>query len=128
MVDFWVERFNRYVIETIGQQVGSPEDRLLTLTRLVKREGLDLHEITFRAWAAQDSDIAAKVREVDHGRYAFIRSLFEEMGFAGEELEMRTRIWLIVASARCTMDFPVSEDMPGDIFEQSHTFLVRKPM
>ena len=124
MVDYWVERFNTYVIDQIQHVAGSPEDRLLTLMRLVKREGLDLYDITFRAWAAQDPKIAAKVREVDLARYRFIRSLFAEIGFEGEELELRTRIWLVVAAANSTVTFP--DDGTGDLFEKSHPFFVRK--
>lgn len=125
MVDFWVERFNRYVIERIGHLAGSPEDRLLSLMRLVKREGLDLYDITFRAWAAQDPKIAAKVREVDLARYRFIRELFEEMGFEGEALELRTRMWLVFAAANSTVGFP--DDGFEDLFERSHSIFVQKP-
>lgn len=126
VVDFWVARFNRYVIDTISQFEGPPEARLLSLMKLVKREGLHLYDLTFRAWAAQDPEIAAKVREVDRARYVFIKGLFEEMGFSGQELELRTRVWLVFASAQSTVVFPEGDTADPDCFVSSHAFFTRK--
>ena len=126
IVDFWVERYNRYVIETIGQFEGPAEYRLLSLMKLVKREGLDLYDITFRAWAAHDERIAKKVRAVDLERYAFIRGLFEEIGFSGDELELRTRIWLVFAAASSSISFPEDAVDANDLFVASHEVFTRK--
>lgn len=126
VVDFWVERYNRYVIETIEQFEGSPEDRLRSLMKLLKREELDAYDMTFRAWAVHDPGIAKRVRQVDLTRYGFIRGLFEEMGFEGTDLELRTRIWLVFAAANATVSFPVSSEIGEDLFVESHAFFVGK--
>ena len=126
IVDFWVERYNRYVIETIGQFEGPAEYRLLSLMKLVKREGLDLYDTTFRAWAAHDERIAKKVRAVDLERYAFIQGLFEEIGFSGDELELRTRIWLVFAAASSSISFPEDAGGTNELFVASHEIFTRK--
>ena len=126
VVDFWVERYNRYVFKTIGQQKGPAEDRLLSLMKLIRREGLDLYDTTFRAWAAHDERVAERVRSVDHARYVFIRGLFEEMGFFGDELELRTRIWLVFAAANSSVSFPGDAGGIDDPFVASHEIFTRK--
>ena len=126
VVGFWVERYNHYVIETIGQLEGPAEYRLLSLMKLVKREGLDLYDTTFRAWAAHDGRIAEKVRQVDHARYVFIRGLFDDMRFSGDELELRTRIWLVFAAASSSVSFPGDAGGIDDPFVASHEIFTRK--
>ena len=61
---------------------------------------------------------------MDNGRYRFIRSLFEQMGFQGAELEMRTRVWLVYASAHGTLTFKGDERIDDDSFVQSHEFFI----
>ena len=125
IVEFWVQRFNVYVIETIGASEGSGEEKLLSLMKLVKSEGLNLYDTTFRAWGAKDPKIAAKVHQVDIARYEFLKTLFGEMGFVGEELETRTRLWLIFASAQAAVNFPDSSPNPDDFVALSHEFFTR---
>lgn len=60
--------------------------------------GLASYDIAMRTWAAQEPSVAEVLAEVDRNRYAFVRSLFKEMGFKGEELEIRTRIFAVANS------------------------------
>ena len=66
----------------------------------IQRQRLDRYDIAFRSWAAQEPAVAAMVEEVDTNRYKFVRSLFSEMGFRGNNLEDRVRIWLVFQSAQ----------------------------
>jgi len=53
------------------------------------------------------------VKKVDFARYRFIRSLFEQMGFTGDELEDRVRIWLVFQSAQRTVSVPKAAGSAG---------------
>lgn len=103
VIDYWAAAFTEYVVQTISAMDAPPEERLLKLSELVDRESLDRYDIAFRSWAAQNPSIAEKVRKVDEARYAYVRSLFAEMGFTGAELEMRVDIWLVYHSAQNTV-------------------------
>lgn len=126
IIEYWVQRFNAYVIETVSAIEGSGEEKLLALMKLVNQEGLNLYDTTLRAWAAKDSKIAAKILEVDLDRYKLLKSLFSEMGFEGEELEIRTRIWLIFASGQAAVNFPDSGANPDDFIALTHEFFTRR--
>jgi hypothetical protein len=43
----------------------------------------------------KDSETRRILQRIDRTRYEGVRSLFEEMGFAGDELEMRTQTFVI---------------------------------
>ena len=56
---------------------------------------LNRYDIAIRAWAAHDPVAAGMVKDVDEFRLKYVRSLFEEMGFVGDDLEMRTRTMVV---------------------------------
>ena len=110
---YWAERYTNYVIQLAGKFPGRGADKLFEVMRLVQEQELDKYDIAFRSWAAQNSHVAVVVRQVDLSRYKFIRSLFEDMGFSGVDLETRTRAWLVYASAGRTVNFPVDDTSRG---------------
>lgn len=126
IVEYWVQHFNVYVMEAVVATEGSGEEKLRTLMRMLNHEGLDLYDTTFRAWGAKDPEIAAKVLEVDVNRYKFLKNLFSQMGFVGEDLETRTRMCLIFLSGQAAVNFPDDSPSPGDFVAHSHEFFIRR--
>lgn len=114
LLTYWAKAFTERVTEEIGSLQAPADERLLALMELVQSEGLDRYDTAFRSWAAQDPEVAAIVREVDEVRYRFIRSLFEEMGFAGQDLEDRVHIWLVYHSAQRSVHLPAGD---GDLLK-----------
>jgi AcrR family transcriptional regulator len=113
--DYWVSEFTDVVIQKASAMPGNGYEKLGEVMRLVEKHGLDKYDVAFRSWAAQDSSVAKIVRDVDLARYRFIRSLLEEMGFTGMDLEVRVRTWLVYASASRSVNFPAfpQSDQPG---------------
>jgi hypothetical protein len=56
------------------------------------------YDVAVRAWAAQEPAVARRVRRVDQQRIRAVRALFEEMGFSGQELEIRTSTFVVFHS------------------------------
>ena len=94
IIEYWDKHFTQTVIAKISTQDSPPEERLLELMRLVHTKRLDRFEMPVRAWAQQNPALAPLVRSVDKHRIDFVCSLFMEMGFAKDEAEMRTRVFL----------------------------------
>ena len=94
LIEYWDKQFTQTVIAKISTQDSPPEERLLELMRLVHSKRLDRFEMPVRAWAQQNPALAPLVRSVDKHRIDFVCSLFMEMGFAKDEAEMRTRVFL----------------------------------
>lgn len=54
---------------------------------------LTRYEVPMRAWAEADTNIARRVREVYRLRFDYVRQIFYDLGFKGDDLEMRTRLF-----------------------------------
>ena len=92
VVQFWSDRFTDPVMERVSRLGGSAQERMKALMHAVSEGRFARHDVSIRAWAAQDPElVAAIVKAVDQQRLAFAGSLFSEMGFDGPEAEMRAR-------------------------------------
>ncbi len=91
LVDHWKAAFTNSVVEHVQGYGGDARSRLNALAEFVSVNNLAGYDVCIRAWAAQDPNVAEMVAEVDEARLSFVRSLFAEMGFEDQDLEMRTR-------------------------------------
>jgi AcrR family transcriptional regulator len=92
VVQFWSTRFTDPVLARIAEMGGAANARLKSLMRFVSEGGFARYDVCVRAWAMQDPElVAAIVKDVDERRLAFVGSLFTDMGFKGQEAEMRAR-------------------------------------
>lgn len=98
LVDHWSIVFSQKVAKETHELGGKAEERLLALMKTIVRNKLNQYDIPIRAWASHDSIAAHRVKMVDQYRTDYVRSLFEEMGFTGDELEMRTRTIVVFYS------------------------------
>jgi AcrR family transcriptional regulator len=94
MADYWVKTANKQVIEAVQKVKGDAKTRLLALMETISRKELQKHDLPMRALGIKYPKIAKIVKKVDNQRLDFVRRIFAEMGFKGEELEMRTRAFV----------------------------------
>ena len=126
ILDYWSTTFTVQVTAELDSVEVPASDRLLTLMRMIERERLDRYDIAFRSWAAQDPDVAEKVRKVDQLRFNYVRSLFAELGFSSPELEDRTHIFLAFVSAQRTVHVPGNgSKIDDDTINRRHAFFTR---
>ena len=71
-----------------------PKSTLLALINTIRRREAAHYDAAFRAWAFNDPLAAEHVRKADAIRLAYIKSVFELLGFEGLELESRARMFL----------------------------------
>ena len=98
LAEFWEYMMTSNVAQAVDSVEGSPEDRLLMLMKLVSDTHAASYDVAIRAWASHEPRADEIVRNVDLFRYQFVRSLFAEMGFTGDELEMRARTLYVFTS------------------------------
>ena len=95
---YWADEITTRAIQNVTQLDGTPEERLYAIMETVQQRKFAKYEMGVRSLAVVEPKAAKAVRKVDQNRLAFIRSLFSEMGFKGDELEMRTRTYVIYVS------------------------------
>jgi AcrR family transcriptional regulator len=126
LVEYWGLVFTRSVVEQHRSVEGSPEERLLSLMELLHEGHFARYDVAVRAWAAQEPSLAAQVARVDEERLAYVGSLFAEMGFRGDELDMRTRLFVVFHS----LEHALPNELPGAkqrrLLRRLHALLTRR--
>ena len=94
ILEYWQFEFTDVVIKRISSEKGSPRDRLTSASEMIVKFNLARYDLAIREWAKHDPLALAAVKRVDKARYNYIRSLFAEMGFTGDDLEIRTSLFV----------------------------------
>ena len=90
IVEYWEQQATNALKDLVSSLDLSPEGRLIRLTEIIHEHRLTKYEVPMRFWAMRDEKTKKVLQRIDRTRRAYTRSLFAEMGFTGDELEMRT--------------------------------------
>ena len=96
LLEYWAEVSTEVVVEHMSEIQGSAEVRLFELMRFITKKDLTQYDIAIRAWALMEPQVAYIVKNTDEQRISFIQNLFQEMGFEGQEMEMRANTLVTV--------------------------------
>ncbi|NIP47662.1 MAG: TetR family transcriptional regulator [Gammaproteobacteria bacterium] len=94
LATYWEQVFTQRAGEQIAEPNADPREKLAMLAKMIIEGDLGRYDIVMRAWAAHETEVAKAVKRVDAYRIRVVRSLFSAMGFEGEALETRTRIFM----------------------------------
>jgi AcrR family transcriptional regulator len=94
MAEFYDRWSTDQVIAAVEAGGGDAKQRLRTIMEVVFRNRLGRYEMALHAWAFQEPVVEEAVRRSEENRLAFVRTLFEEMGFTGRELDTRVRAFV----------------------------------
>jgi AcrR family transcriptional regulator len=125
LVQFWAEYTTTAVIEIMSQVQGDAQERLLKLMEVIFTQGLDKYELPMRAWAAEEPYVGVVVQEMEARRLAFIKALFAGLGFQGQDLEMRTRLFVCYACGEHVFFTRESLEDQQKTIKEVHAFLTR---
>ena len=127
MVDHWNDAFTLNVIDAVNAIRDKPaESRLLVLMETIRDKRAISFDTVMRAWASHDPIVAKGVRKVDGIRYGFVRDIFADMGFDGDQLDLRTRLFVTVQSSLGGMLLPASGLSLQEEIKQQHAFFCRR--
>ena len=95
LFNYWADLSTTKVIEYVDQFEGSPSERLLALSKFLIQENICQYELAIRGWVQIHPVLIPFLESIDLNRYEYVAGLFEEIGFSGDELEMRVRTFLV---------------------------------
>ncbi len=93
-MDYWSHKFTEVVTLNPQLLVGEPKLRMERAMKMIQEHDLGRYDLPVRAWAKHDEMAREAVERVTKVRLDFLRQIFSEMGFEGDELEMRTRLFV----------------------------------
>jgi AcrR family transcriptional regulator len=103
VLEYWAHEYTEVITANEALLEIPAAERLLTVMEMICEHnlaGLDLH---FHVWARKDPAVARKVRQVIRTRLDYLKAIFAELGFSGEELEMRSRLFVAYESNETLM-------------------------
>jgi len=126
VLDYWAYEYTGVVAQNQQLARASPESRLNQATRMIRVHNLTKYDVSIRAWAEHDAMAAEAVAQVYQMRLGYIREAFSELGFKGDELEMRTRLYVCYHSWEAAMFGDDSERKLGRLQKLRLKLLIRK--
>jgi AcrR family transcriptional regulator len=94
LLDYWFHEYTEVVTSNPLLLVGGPKVRLEMVSRMIQEHDLGKYDLAFRSWAKYDDTAREAVKRVTKVRMGFLRQILAEMGFEGDELEMRTMLFV----------------------------------
>ena len=127
LVDYWDRHDTQSVVEALNSlpDDATAADKLWELMCSIYEQQYGRYDLLMRSLTLEFPDMRKAVGRVDKKRYQNVRQLFSDMGFEGDELEMRTLAFTTTTS----MDQLLLVDMPDDVYERQlklrHKFFIR---
>lgn len=103
MLRYWSDEFTESVLVSLKTRSGSPVDQLYSTMEMIEEQHLARYDLAIRAWAEHDAMANRTVRSVYRRRIEFVSELFRELGFRGQQLEMRVQMFVCYHSWQQTI-------------------------
>ncbi|MEA3275117.1 MAG: helix-turn-helix domain-containing protein [Pseudomonadota bacterium] len=123
MLGYWTQKWTLDIREDIRALGLDPRNTLLALIRAVRHRRGAQYDVVFRAWALHDPTARDVVEQVDETRLAYIRTLFEDMGFGPLDVENRARLCLYYEMAEPTMFAAQATELEDRLIVERHRLL-----
>ena len=94
MLEHWTRNYTEVVTSNKNLAVGPPIQRLENVMRTVRDFQLNRFEAAVFIWAQTDAAAKAVFDRAYKIRLNFIRTIFNELGFKGDEAAMREQLFL----------------------------------
>jgi AcrR family transcriptional regulator len=126
LLDYWFHEITEVITSNPQVLALEPKERLLKIVEMILEFDLVQYEIAFRQWALNDTEAARAVRKVNRRRLDFVRMTLSELGFTGDDLEMRTMLFVCYHTWEATMFQEISRKRRGDLIAKRIDLLTSK--
>ena len=126
LLDYWVREYTGVVTDNPDVVKLDPEKRLLTTMEMIRDKHLTKYDLAMTSWAKLDSHVYKVVRKVVKMRLDYLRGIFAELGFEGDELKMRTRLFVCYHSWEDTMFPDLSNQKHSKLLKLRYKYLIQK--
>lgn len=126
ILDFWDHEFTEVISRNPEIAKMPPLKRLETILETIVDHGLNRYTISIQAWAKNNPAVDKRFNAVIEKRLSYIRGTFRELGFRGNDLEIRTRLFVTAGGWPRPMFFGLSKKEIRKHLKIRCAFLTRK--
>lgn len=94
LLEYWISEYTGVVPDDPDIMKLDPQRRLKATMDIIRDKKLNKYDLAINAWAKIDPLARKALKKAMNIRLGFLRSIFAELGFEGDELEMRTRLFV----------------------------------
>ncbi|MEA3547215.1 MAG: hypothetical protein U9R66_06090 [Thermodesulfobacteriota bacterium] len=94
LLDYWANEYTAVITASLDMKKFDAEKRLFITMQMVREKKLAQYDLAMNGWAKVDPLVNEIVKKVVAMRLDFLRIIFKDLGFSGDELEMRARLHL----------------------------------
>ena len=105
LLQYWVREYTGIVSDNPDVKKLNPKKRLSAVMDMIRDKNLTKYDLAITAWAKADPMARKVLKKALDIRVDYLRSIFAELGFDGDELEMRARLFVCYHAWEDTM-FP----------------------
>jgi len=103
VLDFWTNEYTGVVTSDLSLKEIKADERLLAIMKMIKEKNLTKYDLALNLWARNDPQASEALKIVVAMRLDYLREIFRELGISGDELEMRTKLFVCYQSWESTM-------------------------
>jgi len=126
LLDFWVSEYTGVLTDNPDVIELDPKKRLYTTMEMIRDKHLTKYDLAMTSWAKLDPQVHKVVKKVVKMRLDYLRAIFAELGFEGDELEMRTRLFVCYHSWEDTMFPDLSNQQHSKLLKLRYKYLIQK--
>lgn len=126
LLDHWVREFTQVVTTNVEVLALEPKSRLAKTAEIVLDHDLGRYDMAIRQWAVEDAGAAQAARKVNRLRLDFVREAFCELGFTGDDLEMRAMLFVCYQTWESSMFREVSRKRRRELIAKRLDLLTSK--
>ena len=93
LLEYWIHEVTEVITKNVEIDALEAKKRLEMCAEMILELDLTRYEIGIRQFALIDEQACQAVEKVNYLRMNFIRNAFTELGFTGDDLEMRTMMF-----------------------------------
>ena len=103
LLEHWITEYTGIVSDDPDVIKLDPKKRLMNVMEMIRDKNLAKYDLAINAWAKIDPLARKALKKAVNLRLSYLRSIFAELGYTGDELEMRTRLFVCYHSWEATM-------------------------
>ncbi len=124
LLDYWTQEYTSILIDDQEVQKLAADERLLAAMKIIHNENLTKYDLAMSAWAKVDQSVHEAVKKVFNMRLDFSRDFLVDLGFAGDELEMRARLFTCYQTWEKVTFYDENEELNTRLQELRYNMLI----
>ena len=128
LVEYWERTETDNVIQALNAlpEEMTPEEKLWEMMCVIYEYKSTRHELLVRSLTLEFPKLSQVIESVDRKRHESVYEVFADMGFTGDELEMRTDVFVTVMSMDQISTHLHDVETYRRLLKTRHEFLIRK--